>query len=96
MQALFSDLQQRSLFAGLAADAFASQAAHFLAELNAIHPFREGNGRTQLSFLLLVAENASHPLDLQRLDPDAMLGAIITSFGGDERRLMHVIRSLIA
>jgi hypothetical protein len=28
---------------------FAENAAHFLAELNAIHAFREGNGRTQLS-----------------------------------------------
>lgn len=96
MQALFSGLQQRSLLAGLAADAFASQAAHFFAELNAIHSFREGNGRTQLSFLLLAAENAGHPLDLQQLDPDAMLRAIITSFGGDERPLMRVIGNLIA
>jgi cell filamentation protein len=28
--------------------------AHFLAELNAIHPFREGNGRTQLTFAVLL------------------------------------------
>ena len=34
---------------------FCQQAAHFLAELNPIHPFREGNGRTQLSFMTALA-----------------------------------------
>jgi fido (protein-threonine AMPylation protein) len=34
---------------------FAENAVHFLAELNAIHAFREGNGRTQLSFFALLA-----------------------------------------
>lgn len=31
-------------------DSFVQEAARFLAGLNAIHPFRDGNGRTQLSF----------------------------------------------
>jgi cell filamentation protein len=34
---------------------FARAVAWFLAELNAIHPFREGNGRIQLVFLTLLA-----------------------------------------
>ena len=39
----------------LAPGDFAENAAHFLAELNAIHAFREGNGRSQLaSFDMLV------------------------------------------
>jgi cell filamentation protein len=46
---------------------FAAGAARFLAELNAIHPFREGNGRAQLSFLHLLALRAEHPLDLSRI-----------------------------
>ncbi len=49
--------------------AFATKAAHFLAELNAIHPFREGNGRTQLTYLTLLAEKAGHPLNLDRSIP---------------------------
>ncbi len=54
MRRLFANLARRRYFRGLTADAFAGEAAHFLAELNAIHPFREGNGRTQLSFLTLL------------------------------------------
>lgn len=37
---------------------FAEGAAHFLAELNAIHPFREGNGRTHNTFLVMLSRQA--------------------------------------
>lgn len=62
MQRLFAELRKQRLLRGLKAGEFAAQAAHVLAELNAIHPFREGNGRTQLSFLKVLAEEAGHPL----------------------------------
>jgi hypothetical protein len=71
------------------------QAAHFLAELNAIHPFREGNGRTQLSFLTVVAERAGHPLHLERLEPKKILNATVKSFAGDEIALVKQINKLI-
>jgi cell filamentation protein len=50
MSALFDRLADEQHLAGLSALAFAAETAHFLAELNAVHPFREGNGRTQSSF----------------------------------------------
>src|ERR1700741_4430580 len=45
---LFGDLQSADHLRNLDAQAFADKAAHFLAELNAIHAFHEGNGRSQL------------------------------------------------
>jgi cell filamentation protein len=42
---LFGDLQAADHLRNLDAQTFAHKAAHFLAELNAIHAFREGNGR---------------------------------------------------
>jgi cell filamentation protein len=77
---LFADLASRKTLSGLDAESFAEKAAHFLAELNAIHPFREGNGRTQLSFLAALADQAGHSFVLERLDPKAMLDATITSW----------------
>ena len=75
---------------------FADGAAHFLGELNAIHAFREGNVRTQLTFLALIADRAGHKLDLDKLDPAATLETVIKSFKGNERPLALVIRKLIA
>jgi cell filamentation protein len=95
MNALFVWLSARDFLCGLDKTAFAKEAAHFRAELNAIHPFREGNGRTQLSFLALLAEEAGHPLDMDRLDPQKVLDAIVESFGGDESGLEAQIGLLL-
>jgi cell filamentation protein len=92
---LFDDLQHADNLRNLDALTFASRAAHFLAELNAIHAFREGNGRSQFSFFALLAARAGHTLDFERLDPDEMLEAMIASFQGDERELAMLIKSLI-
>jgi cell filamentation protein len=92
---LFAKLKTGNFLENLASDVFSIHAAHFLSELNAIHAFREGNGRTQLTFLALLADNASHPLDLEKLDPDLMLKAMIGSFEDDETELARAIRSLI-
>jgi cell filamentation protein len=95
MRRLFADLSSRRHLRGLDAATFARQAAHVLAELNAIHPFREGNGRTQLAFLTLLAERAGHPLHLERLEPKTILEATIASFGGDEAPLAGLIDQLV-
>jgi cell filamentation protein len=92
---LFADLKAKKYLEDLSPKEFAENAAHFLAELNAIHAFREGNGRTQLSFFCLLADRAGHPVGLEKLDPDAMLNAMIASFDGDETELTVVISGLI-
>jgi cell filamentation protein len=92
---LFDALKADNYLKGLTAGEFADKAAHFLSELNAIHAFREGNGRAQLSFFALLADQAAQPLDLESLDPDAMLNAMIASFDGDQTELVRVINKLI-
>jgi cell filamentation protein len=95
MRTTFRWLRDRQFLRDLTADTFCEGAAHFFAELNAIHPFRDGNGRTQLSFLALIAEQAGHALILTRLRPRAFLIAAIASFHGDERPLARELRRLL-
>ncbi len=95
MRRLFKGLLIDDHLRGLSAREFASRGAHLLAELNAIHCFREGNGRTQLTYFTLLAIQVRHPLDLERMQPSAMLQAMIDSFGGDERPLAGLIESLL-
>ncbi len=51
MDKLFAQLNHGQLLRTDKFPLFAERAASFLGNLNAIHPFREGNGRTQLAFL---------------------------------------------
>ena len=95
MARLLSTLKARRYLRDLTGEQFAEQAAEFLATLNAIHPFREGNGRTQTLFLALLADRANHPLDLDRLEPARFLATMIQSFGGDSEPLACQIWDLI-
>lgn len=84
MKELFALLKSKHFLRGLIRKDFAAEAAAFLSTLNAIHPFREGNGRTQTTFITLLAERAGHPLDLDRLMPEQFLAAMVASFKGDD------------
>lgn len=95
LQGLFQELRRQHGLRGLPRAAFAEQAAHVLAELNALHPFRDGNGRTQLIFMAVVADQAGHPFDLTRLEPERFLQAMIASFRGDERPLAAELAGLV-
>lgn len=95
MRRVFAELKKANNLRGLDADSFSKKAAHMLAELNAIHPFREGNGRTQNAFLTILADRAGQSLDLERLNRPEMMNVMIASFGGDEKPLASLIRQLI-
>lgn len=60
---------------GFPPDAFAERAGELLGDVNYVHPFREGNGRTQLVYLKQLARQAGHALDLTRLDQASWMAA---------------------
>ncbi|HEX4113455.1 MAG TPA: Fic family protein [Stellaceae bacterium] len=94
MRRLFSALRAGDFLRDRSAGAFATKSAHFLATLNAIHPFREGNGRTQTSFLTMLADRAGRPLNLEALVPARFLRAMVASFEGNEALLAAEIARL--
>ncbi|WP_208249028.1 Fic family protein [Rhizobium sp. T1470] len=54
---------------------FAKEAAVILGDVNFVHPFREGNGRTQMQYLKQLAEHAGHNLDLTLIPESAWIAA---------------------
>lgn len=47
---------------------FAYAAGKLIGDVNYVHPFREGNGRTQMQYLKLLSLQAGHDIDLRRID----------------------------
>jgi cell filamentation protein len=92
---LFAGLMRDNFLAGLSTEEFARKAATFLATLNAIHMFRDGNGRAQLAFMAVLADAAGHPLHLEQLEPEMFLRAMIRSFQGDEGLLAEQLARLL-
>lgn len=95
MRKLFTQLKAAAFRPNDDLHGFISSAATFLGELNAIHPFREGNGRVQLTFLHLLGLRAGHPFDLARVRNESFMPAMIASFHGDSRPLTIELRRLI-
>lgn len=92
---IFRWLKAEGFLRGLPPERFASRGAYFLSELNALHLFREGNGRTQNAFFALVAAEVGHPIDFDKLDPTTFLDAMVHSFDGDTIRLEAQILQII-
>jgi cell filamentation protein len=94
MDALFGGTKGGARFRDLTPEEFVTRLAGFLAELNAIHPFREGNGRTQMSFAGLIGAASGHLLQLSRVNPRTFLRAMMASFAGDLGALIGELRLL--
>lgn len=58
----------------------AKQLAYFFSEINALHPFREGNGRAQREFIRVCALSLGYDFDLRKTTPAEMLEASKASF----------------
>lgn len=96
LERVFAELGDADALRHLSPPEFARKAGHFVAELNAIHPFREGNGRTQLAFLAILAEHAGLSFNADVLEKERVIGAMIESFAGDEAALVRLIEDIIA
>lgn len=64
MNEQFAKLEANSYLVGLDADDFSKAAAEAVNEINAGHPFPDGNGRTQRHWLRMLANNAGFNITL--------------------------------
>lgn len=65
--------------------------AYYLGDLNSIHPFREGNGRTQRLFVAELARRAGYDLDFSGITPEEMIVASDEAFRHNYEPLEQII-----
>jgi cell filamentation protein len=92
---IFRALHGEGLLRGLPRDAFIERLTYYLGEVNAVHPFREGNGRAQRAFFEQLASEAGFILDWQRLDADRNVAASAAIMGGDSAPMRKMLDELI-
>jgi cell filamentation protein len=95
---LFAELTQEEQLRNLPAPAWAHRAAYFLGEINAIHPFREGNGRAQREFIRELAFAGGHRLvwgghTQQEMIDASRLSHLRQDYSGLERILVESLRA---
>jgi cell filamentation protein len=89
-------LHAENLLRGLPRDAFTERLTYYLGEVNAIHPFREGNGRAQRAFFGQLASDAGFILDWQHLDADRNVAASAAIMRGDPALMKKMLSELVS
>ena len=91
---IFGELHDEDCLRGLRRDVFVGRLAHYLGEVNALHPFREGNGRTQRALIGQLARDAGFTLAWQHLDPARNVEASAAIMRGDPEPMREMLDAL--
>jgi len=89
---LTDQLNREQNLRGLSADRFSQRAGHYMGELNVIHPFREGNGRTLREYMGQIAKEAGYEIKWKGIDRKDMTQASIEAYQGSSERMARLIR----
>jgi cell filamentation protein len=89
-------LVRAGFLTGLSKSDFAQQVAVIIGDINYIHPFREGNGRSQLHYLRALSERAGHKIGLANLDSARWVEASQISHAADYTLLAQLIEAAVS
>ncbi len=91
---LLNQLKQEQYLANLTKEVLAKKLAYYLSELNVLHSFREGNGRTNREFIRQLALKNGYELNLSKIPPEEILDASIKSIV-DTTKLENIIEQCL-
>lgn len=95
MTKCFARLQAKNYFLGLSFDNFVDSIVDFYCVTNMIHPFREGNGRTQRLFLTQLINLNNYCIDFSEIDTDDLMIATIQATNGVTDYLKSIFKNAI-
>lgn len=79
VELLLKRLKEENYLQGLNKRAFVGRLSFYMAELNVLHPFREGNGRTTREFIRQLALKNGYTLNLTKVSAKTILEACMIS-----------------
>lgn len=94
-EAKFQRLQEMDELRGLPKEAFLREVTDLYHELNMLHPFREGNGRTQRLFFTLLIRRAGYDISFADCDTDQLMIATILAAQGVMDHLENFFRTAV-
>jgi cell filamentation protein len=92
---LFRELKKERFLLGASRTELPERLAFYMAEINVLHPFREGNGRAQREFIRSLALFNGYDLSWKRVEPDALLEASIRSITNTTELAELIDRAII-
>ncbi|EJF82375.1 hypothetical protein MCU_01527 [Bartonella elizabethae Re6043vi] len=95
LQQLDQMLAEKNNLQGLSREEFNSEAINLFNALNQVHPFREGNGRTQRAFFENLAKSAGHQLEFSLVTKERMLlASVAVAEKGNLEPMQHLFEDI--
>lgn len=91
----FERLKSENFFKTDDFDLFIENIVDFYCVTNMLHPFREGNGRTQRVFISQLIRKNGYEIDFSRIDKDELIIATIQAANGVKDFLKEIFRLII-
>lgn len=93
--ACFDRLKSLNYFKNLDFDDFIDNIVDFYCTTNMLHPFREGNGRTQRIFIAQLIRFCGYDINFSEIDTDELMVATIHSANGVTDHLKEIFKNHI-
>lgn len=87
---IFENLKRENYLVGLEKEIFIKRLAYYFAEINALHPFREGNGRSQREFIRSLALHSGYIVSFAKISSEDMIKASRESFLCDYEKMERI------
>lgn len=92
---IFGKLKEEDYLQGLGEEDFIRQMAYYFSEINALHPFREGNGRSQREFVRCLALHNGYVVNFANASEEEMMKASEESFLCNYRAMEQLFKKCI-
>ena len=93
-QQIFFELARNQELKNLHPNQFIDQITKLFNEINILHPFREGNGRTQRAFTKALAQQAGHKLRFKIITRERMIRASIQGMEGNLEMMQRIFKEI--
>ena len=92
---IFTKLRKENYYKGYSKEQFIEAITNLLGDINALHPFREGNGRTQREFIRYIGLLNGYGFDWSLISSDENIVASYESVNGNNAKLKNIIAKIV-
>jgi cell filamentation protein len=92
---ILKELKTENYLRGLSKSKFSLRLSYYFSECNVLHPFREGNGRTQKLLFSEIISQAGYQIEWKELSPEDHLKGVIEGYHHRFKTLSNAFEKIL-
>lgn len=91
---IFNKLKEENYLINAGQNAIYDRFSFYMSEINALHPFREGNGRSQRVFISYLAKVAGYELNFDEISQEQMIELSVRAFNNGHEEYINMFKKI--